>query len=169
LTTIVSRFLKSPIRTLREEQTLVKFLVVGGSGALLNVLVSYYLGQSLRIFPDLAQGTGIELSIISNFVWNDTFTFKNVGGSAPQKSHGRLSRFLKYNLLSLGTAALNLGIFSVLYYKLGMNEGFWYASSSLIAILVAFVFNYLGSSRWAWKKDQPKTLEIQKNSAPIKE
>jgi dolichol-phosphate mannosyltransferase len=154
MASIVSRFLKSPFQTIREE-TLVKFLIVGASGTAVNLIVSYLL--HFVIAAEIAQAIGIELSIMNNFVWNDSFTFKHTIKEMDGKNQNKLFRLLKYNSLSFGTAVLNLIVFYFLAYPLGLNRGIWYSVSSLTAILVAFVFNYIGSSRWAWKSNNKKT------------
>jgi dolichol-phosphate mannosyltransferase len=153
MASIFHRLLRSPVQTIKEEQTLVKFLMVGVSGTAVNLVASYYL--HFLIGAIFAQAVGVELSIVSNFFWNDSYTFRYVAKETPIKYQYKLQRLMKYNALSVGTAALNLFIFYLLAYPLGLNHGIWYAVSSLVAVLVAFVFNYLGSSKWAWKAKQP--------------
>lgn len=143
---IIARFLKSPIQTIKEEKTLVKFMTVGASGVLINEAILYSLKSAVGLI--LAQAIGVELSIVNNFIWNDSFTFSQVTRDLGGKDQVKLYRLLKYNLLSLGTFSLNLLIYTLLLFELGKSL---YVAASLIAILVSFVFNYLGSSRWAWK------------------
>ncbi len=165
MASIVSRFFRSPIQTLKEEPTLFKFLVVGASGTVLNLIVSYSL--HFLIAAELAQAVGVELSIISNFTWNDSFTFKHVTRDMTGRNQVRLFRLLKYNTLSLATAGLNLVVFYFLAYPLGLGHGVWYALSSFVAIVAAFALNYLGSSKWAWKSELPRTSKLESNSSPI--
>jgi putative flippase GtrA len=148
LPSIVSRFFRSPRKTIREEKTLVSFLIVGASGAVINELVLFAFIPFLGKIP--AQALGVEVSIISNFVWNDTFTFRNARKSMTGRNRSKLFRLTKYNALSLGTFALNLAIYTPLV-TLVLKQGLGVYISSIVAILVAFVFNYLGSSRWAWR------------------
>jgi len=162
LPSIVSRFFKSPLQTIREERTLVTFLIVGLSGAVINELVLFAFHSTLGKIP--AQALGVEISIISNFVWNDTFTFKNARKNMTGRSRSKLFRLGKYNVLSLGTFALNLAIYTPLVTFV-WKEGLGTYLSSVIAILVAFVFNYFGSSRWAWKAKQ----EIQQGPTSNKD
>lgn len=154
---IFSRFFRSPIQTVREQKTLIKFLIVGASGTLVNEVLLYSLRTSMGLI--LAQAIGVELSIINNFIWNDSFTFREVRKEmSGRKNQVKLYRLLKYNLLSLGTFTLNLVTYALLLFELGNR---WYILASLVAILVAFVFNYLGSSRWAWKTTDIKTANIE--------
>lgn len=149
------RFLRSPIRTMREEKTVFKFMIVGASGTGVNVAVLYLLHGIIGLV--LAQAFGIEISIVNNFIWNDSFTFRYTTTESEGRKIGRLYRFVKYNVLSLGTAALNLAVFYLLTFPLGLRQGYLYLGSSLLAVLVAFVFNYFGSSRWAWSQPSKQT------------
>ena len=132
-------------------------MIVGASGTLVNEALLYFLRPILGFI--LAQAFGVEVSIINNFIWNDSFTFrqmrKDIGG---KNQRSKLYRLLKYNLLSIGTFTLNLITYTILLFELGQR---WYILASLVAILVAFVFNYLGSSRWAWKRTEINTAKIK--------
>lgn len=127
----------------------------------MNLIISYYLNYYYHTEAAAAQAIGVELSIISNFILNDSFTFKHLATSMSGRNRNKLYRLLKYNVLSLGTAGLNILVFSIFYYVLGFNRGLWYVTSESIAILAAFALNYLGSSRWAWKANQTRISKIQ--------
>jgi dolichol-phosphate mannosyltransferase len=123
------------------ERALVRFALVGASGVLVNEGVLYALTRFLK-FPDIpAQAIGVELAIISNFLLNDRLTF----ASAP-RHNSKLSRFAKYNLVSLITFSVNLIVFALL-----LAAKVFDIYASIIAIVAAFGLNYFGSSRWAWK------------------
>ncbi|MHB1908840.1 MAG: GtrA family protein [Nitrososphaerales archaeon] len=139
----ISKFIRSPKETILTEKRLFKFVLVGASGVVVNELVLILLQAAIGKI--VAQGVGVELSIINNFVWNDTFTFK-LETKDQQGLINKLRRLGKYNLLSLGTFALNLVVYAIL-----LSFGWWYIAASLFAVAVSFVFNYFGSSRWAWK------------------
>jgi dolichol-phosphate mannosyltransferase len=150
---------------MKEEPTLVKFLIVGASGTIVNLTISYLL--HFLIEAEIAQAIGVEISIINNFVWNDSFTFRNTLKDSGTQNQSRLRRLLRYNLLSLGTAALNLIVFYLLAYPLHLNHGLWYAISSLVAVLVAFALNYVGSSRWAWKRNTRSQASKAEKYSPM--
>lgn len=154
---VVSRFFRSPIQTIRDEKTLIKFLIVGASGTLVNEAILYSLQTIVGLI--LAQAVGVELSIINNFIWNDSFTFRQVREDMSGKSRNKPYRLLKYNFLGLSTFTLNLIIYTLLILELGRR---WYISCSLVAILIAFGFNYFGSSRWAWKNHRAQNSENSK-------
>jgi putative flippase GtrA len=141
----IPEMIRSPRQALAQNPVVFKFMAVGLSGVLVNLAV----GIVLKIWiPKLfANATAVELSILSNFYFNDVITFRprhptdiRVGRFA------RFFRFVKYNIVSLGGLALNEAVFYIL-----SSRGVSYVPSSLVAIAVAFVLNYFGSSRWAWR------------------
>lgn len=139
----------SPDLAIRQYSQLVKFALVGASGVVVNLVLLAILNVSVGAV--LANAIGVEVSIFNNFIWNDTFTFKkqvsnrstNTGNSA----RGRALRFIKYNLVSIGSFSVNTIVFYFAH-----SVGIWYIWCSLLAIASAFVINYFGSSRWAWGK-----------------
>ncbi len=141
---LLSGLIHSPLETI-EESALIKFAMVGASGVVVNELVlTIFKLWITSVNLVIGNAVAVELSIISNFVWNDMFTFKahKELGSSPSK----LARMLKYNLVSVVSTLVNLAVFYYLYQVLGI----FYISSSLLAIGVAFGINYFGSSKWAW-------------------
>jgi putative flippase GtrA len=149
--------ISSPRQAVRQNSTLIKFLVVGASGAVVQLLVLTILQTWIN--PNLANGIAIEISIVNNFTWNDRFTFRKAIPQSPSKSSGRkFARFLKYNIVSLGSFAVNEAVFSLVYAELTSHQihsAFHLIGvsdlSAIIGILAGFAVNYLGSSHWAWK------------------
>jgi dolichol-phosphate mannosyltransferase len=148
----------------KEEETLVKFVIVGASGTVINLALSYLL--HFLIEAEIAQAIGVEISIVNNFFWNDSFTFKEISRGSKGRNLGRFYRLLKYNLLSIGTATLNLLVFYFMAYPMGFNYGGWYLLSSFTAVIVSFIFNYLGSLKWAWK-GSGKPEKFQKSAGRL--
>lgn len=141
----ITQMLSSPKLAIRQYSTLASFALVGASGVGVNLLV-------LTLFKPIigalvANALAQEVSIASNFVWNDRFTFRTRAGAGRYLTLSRLKRFTKYNLVSLLSFAVNETVFYLVY-----SHGVFYIYSSLIAIATAFVVNYFGSSRWAWAK-----------------
>jgi dolichol-phosphate mannosyltransferase len=135
-------FAQSVRNLIRKQKTFIKFALVGASGVLVNEGVYYILTRYAGLPYIPSQAVGIELAIINNFTWNDSFTFK---GALPHNKSKR-ARFIRYNLLSLVTFTLNLVIFAIL-----LSLHVWDIYASLLAIIASFGLNYLGSSKWAWR------------------
>jgi dolichol-phosphate mannosyltransferase len=118
-----------------------KFCLVGLSGILVNQGLLWFLTEKAQIFYIYSSLIAIESSILTNFVLNDIWTFKN------SRNSSFLSRLLKFNLARFFTLLINLGILWVLT-TLGIN----YLISNLIGIVLATVLAYSISSGWVWKK-----------------
>ena len=111
---------------------LIKFGIVGGSGVFVN-LGTLAILRSLGLGDNLSSALAIELSIISNFILNDRWTFKDRA-----ISHDRLQesdsaklklkslRALKFQCVSLvGAFAqwLSFIVFNLTWVYLGINQG----------------------------------------------
>ncbi|HZW57024.1 MAG TPA: GtrA family protein [Nitrososphaerales archaeon] len=160
--------IRSPVEGIRQNWTLAKFMMVGLSGVVVNLvlltLFGFVLGNSQLL---LANAIGVEGSILNNFVWNDRFTFRNrIHGSSGSGTSGKLGRLAKYNVLSLGSFAVNEFVFYLMTsFVLTSKASSWnYIPSSLVAVAVAFIVNYFGSSRWAWKPAQHESAKQAKTA-----
>jgi putative flippase GtrA len=141
----IPEMIKSPRKALAQNPVVFKFMAVGLSGVLVNLAVGLVLKTWI---PKLyANATAVEVSIGSNFYFNDVLTFKSRNQSIEKKKFARFYRFVKYNIVSLAGLALNELVFYVM-----SSHGISYVPSSLVAIAAAFILNYFGSSRWAWRE-----------------
>lgn len=118
-----------------------KFAVVGLSGAIVILVLTYVLTEQARINYLLSTAIAIEASIIWAFILNDSITFKG-----RKRSYLLPRRLLSYNALSLGGLAINESILFLLVFF----GGFYYLLGEVIAIIITFCFNYLASIKWAW-------------------
>lgn len=121
----------------------VKFIAVGLSGTLVNLgvlkLVTMFTtwNDKVQLIP------GIEVSIITNFLLNDYFTFAD---RRTGKTASFFTRLVKYNVLALVGAFINWGIGALM-----VNAGINIFLADFVGILIAFLWNYLFSTIWAWK------------------
>ena len=160
-------------------QTLIKFGVVGGTGVFVN-LGCLALILSTGMNDAFASAIAIEVSIVSNFVLNDRWTFKV---QASQQAQSWLNRALRFQLVSMVGASLQwvtFLIFNVLWVYLGvstdpladqwsvyqhtLNQGAWHHvittpprvggwiyTSQLIGIGCATLWNFLANYYWTWR------------------
>jgi putative flippase GtrA len=144
---LVSGLIQFPLATL-EENRILKFAMVGASGVLVNeIILSIFKIWITGVALYIGNAIAVEISIVNNFVWNDRFTFRSIEEKGPS-SWDKVVRLIKYNLVSLTSTLVNIAVF----YYLNSVLGVFYIWSSLAAIAVAFVVNYFGSFRWAWRK-----------------
>ena len=117
---------------------LSKFLVVGGTGVLVNSLALIIFFQWAHLPLVIASAFSAELAIINNFYWNDRWTFKRTRLS--------LRRFAQFNLVSLGGLVITTGTLWILVGGLGL----YYLAANLLAIVLATVWNFVGNVWWTW-------------------
>ena len=96
-----------------------------------------------------ASAVAIEVSIISNFILNDLWTFRD-------RRHGHAAtRLLKFNGLMLISLVVNLLILYAGTAFFGVN----YAISNSVGIAVAFLVRYWLSVKYAWIKKEEESVE----------
>lgn len=116
-----------------------KFLVVGGLGAFVNTGVLVVLYHQLHLALVVASALATELAIGHNYLWNDRWTFGQRGLS--------LSRFAKFNLVSLGGQCVTVATLWILVQHAGLH----YVVANLIAIGLAVAWNFSVNLRWTWR------------------
>jgi dolichol-phosphate mannosyltransferase len=121
----------------------IKFGIVGLSGILVNegalVYLKEYTGYPLPVSGFIA----IELSIVSNFLLNDFWTFKH---ERSKKLTNPVHRFVSYNLVSIGGMVIN--IVSLVFFTEVL--GIHYLVSNLIGIFIAFSWNFVVNRKTTW-------------------
>jgi dolichol-phosphate mannosyltransferase len=122
----------------------LKFILVGLSGVVVNEGIYWLLTRPLGLkdFDWLAILIGIEASIITNFILNDSYTFRQKRSGSPF-----IARLLKFNLTCAAGAAIQWGLSMFFTHAFGMND----LLSNLIGIAVAFLCNYFINRNWTWK------------------
>jgi len=121
--------------------TPLKYTIVGASGVVVNLSILILLKEYLAVPLLLANIAAITVSILTNFILNDRWTFADV--KARKRFHHRLSAFAVVSLFGM---SLNVMIFSVLLFV-----GVYYIAASLIAIAIVFAWNYIANKNVTWK------------------
>lgn len=88
---------------IREFKRFIKFLFVGGSGFIVQYVVTY-IGIKLGMEQFLAAMLAGEAAILSNFTWNNFWTFEDTKTIKEQGSF--LRRVIKFNTASLASIGL---------------------------------------------------------------
>ncbi len=121
-----------------------RFLIVGLSGTLVN-LSALWLLVNAGLPQLLAALLATELSIISNFVWNDCWTFKKF--QFQPQPYSLLARFARFQVVTSLTAVLTLGLFVFLSQVGGLH----YLVAQAIAIGLATILNFMLNSKLTWR------------------
>jgi dolichol-phosphate mannosyltransferase len=161
--------LQEIIKIIKKHSRFIKFAAVGGSGVFVNLgvyaLLKTFFGMGLETSSRLlAYAISVEISIITNFLLNDVWTFRDRLADSPPF----LTRALRFHLVSLVGFFINWGTFAAL------NLAFPAFSESpipflsflatlpvlqapngdvlfaLTGIALATAWNYLGNLRWTW-------------------
>jgi len=135
------------IRTL-DWKRFLKFCAVGAVGVLVNEGLLWLLTDVSGLFYLYSAIVSIEASIVTNFILNNIWTFRN----RLLASGTIFARFLKYNLACLIGIGLNVSVLWWLTEILGM----YYLISNLFGIAVAVIWNYSASVRWVWRTQVPR-------------
>jgi putative flippase GtrA len=117
---------------------LVKFLVVGGLGTLVNTGVLIILYHHLHVALITASALATELAICHNFVVNDFWTFGQRGLS--------VARFARFNVVSLGGQGVTVATLWMLVRYTNLH----YIVANLVGIGLAVIWNFTVNVHWTW-------------------
>jgi dolichol-phosphate mannosyltransferase len=121
-----------------------KFMVVGLTGIFVNEGLLFFLTEGFGVYFMLSSLVGIEASILSNYVLNDSWTF----GDIPDNKYSWGSRIIRFHAVSFGGIFIN----SSTLYLLTTVFGIYYILSNLVGIFLAFAWNFLINRRYTWQK-----------------
>ena len=128
-----------------------KFCLVGLSGVGVSVGSLYLFTEVFGLFYVISAIISHVLSVTNNFVWNQTWTFRDRSGAT--QFSVIVSRWLKFLFSTALAAGVFLGILTLLTEVFGL----YYIVSALCAIAVATPVNFLASTMWVWKTAPAKS------------
>jgi dolichol-phosphate mannosyltransferase len=139
------KHLLSLMRRSGELTRFVKFAIVGGSGVIVDLGITAFLVERAGLGKTLAGAIATEIAIISNFIFNNFFTFADRRGKG---AGAFFSTLVKFNLVSLIGFTINNGIYNLLMAATGIH----YLGAKLIGIVVAMLWNFFSNNWWTWKR-----------------
>jgi dolichol-phosphate mannosyltransferase len=122
----------------------VKFGLVGLSGILVNEGLLWLLTENIGLYYLLSAAIAVETAIITNFILNDIWTFRD---RRTPGNKSLLGRGLKFNLVSLGGLGINIAILWIITDVVGIS----YLISNLIGIAGATLWNFTINTLWTWR------------------
>ncbi len=163
----------------------LKFCIVGASGVVVNLGALALLADALHIHTNLSSALAIEISINTNFLINEIWTFRDRRNGG----EGGFRRWIQFHVVSLVGAILQLGVFVVAnmcwlilmsdadtpeqYFNQGAgwlesyvlqpitnppDVGYLKYLSQLFGIAAATFWNFFANFHWTWKRGQSETL-----------
>lgn len=119
---------------------MLRFGAIGAAGVAVNTLVLLALTQSFGLAAWQASPLATETAIISNFLLNDFWTFRDLRAGSP------IARFVRYNGVALGGMLITVAVLSLLTRLADVEL----LPANLVAVAVATAWNYVVNSRWTW-------------------
>jgi dolichol-phosphate mannosyltransferase len=121
----------------------IKFAIVGGSGVLVNMGLFFILTRWIHIRIEWASPVAIEISILSNFLLNNIWTFRK------RDTEIRfMYRMIRYHLVTGLAGLVNYLTLLALVRLAGLHD----MLANLIGIVIGMFINYFLNSRWTWKE-----------------
>lgn len=129
----------------------IKFCIVGASGFCVNLGLLALFVEVVGMHKVWAQIPSYQISILTNFMFNEFWTFSD------RRTPGLKSfliRAVKFNLISQVGWGINISV-----YYLALNfAGIYYIVSQIIAIAVATMWNFFSNLIWTWRQKQGEAL-----------
>jgi len=135
-----------PGRAWDEVRKIIKFGIVGLIGVATNMICLSVFKEIFNTPLIYASFLAIEISIITNFLMNDNFTFK---GMKCEKSF--LHRMFSYNSICIGSMIINIAVLMALS-SIGIN----YLIGDAVGILIGYIWNFLANRKITWVENSPK-------------
>ena len=157
-----------------ELKRIIKFLIVGGTGFLVQVLTQEIFARAIftsleteSIRDGLSAGFGAEAAILSNFMFNNFWTFKDT--KKIKENSTFFVRLIKFNLASFMSIAIQSLSVYVFVNLLGENlHIFDFTIKTRLAVLIPTIIflvvplNYLIYNRIIWKTQYLKNESSNK-------
>src|ERR671911_1252421 len=132
-----------------------KFALVGASGVLVNIATLVILAEYFHAHKVIAWMFAVGVSILSNFLLNNAFTWRDI-------RHSSRIHFLLRGALAYPVAVVGIGANFAVYYPLlkYVSEDFpYYVLFNLLGIAAGTSVNFILSSRLVFRPSTPKNLD----------
>src|SRR5215216_5591931 len=132
-----------------------KFALVGASGVLVNMATLVILAEYFHAHKVIAWMFAVGVSILSNFLLNNAFTWRDVRHSS------RIHFFLR-GVLAYPVAVMGIGANFAVWYPLVkyVSDDFpYYALFNLLGIVAGTSVNFILSSQLVFRPSTPKNLD----------
>jgi dolichol-phosphate mannosyltransferase len=152
---------------IKNSKQFIKFLIVGGTGFLINTIGLVVFHQLFNIPSPTAASLGAEIAIISNFFLNNFWTFRH---SKADSVKAIALKLLQFNLSSLGAiviqyVVLYLGerfITPPILQSVDIDRIYLTYLYYVFAVGLGLIYNYIMYSRVIWKKQQISSPAVRK-------
>jgi len=123
-----------------QKRRFIKYCLVGLTGVIVNEFFLFFFTEFVGLFYLISSLIAIEISVITNFLLNDNWTFQD-----RKKSK---YRFFRFNFVSIVGIVINMCILFFFTSFLSI----YYLISNLFGIAGATLWNYVINFKWTWKR-----------------
>lgn len=144
---------------IERSQRFIRFGIVGFIGYLVNASTLYLFADVLKLSEALSWGFSTELAIISNFTWNNIWTF----GDKKIRGLGKIAgKFVQFNLTSAGALIIQTVAGTIGVRLLG--EQYRQLLLPFIIVFLVLPYNYLMYNLVIWRTRKLPGLNKDKKS-----
>ncbi|MBM3282924.1 glycosyltransferase [Candidatus Gottesmanbacteria bacterium] len=121
-----------------------KYCLVGLIGFVVQSLISKFL-IFLTVNPGIAVSCGAEGAIVSNFIFNNLWTFKHkriIGSNI-------INKFIQFNMVSVGSVIIQGIIVGIGTFVFGVSSWFFFMVGAIVFIVIPYSFFMY--NRYIWK------------------
>ena len=125
-----------------------RYGLVGFSGILVDMAMLYFLHGALGIGLTTSKIIAAETAIVSNFLWNDSWTFADMVGQQTDMG-SRLKRLLKFNTICFTGLIIDVLLLNLLFnIVFGQSRPYL---ANIIAISCVAVWNFWLNLKLSWR------------------
>jgi putative flippase GtrA len=137
-----------------EVRRFIKFMIVGGIGAMLDVSVLTLLVFVFHVPDYLANIVSVACAIVSNFTWNTLWTFPE--SREQNKLHKHFAQFALVNIVGLGINEIvfvltDKFLFEPLLERVGVNPALGIYPAKMFAIGIVLFWNFGINRIWTYR------------------
>lgn len=141
-----------------KHQRFFKFGLVGGSGTVVGLGVLYFFTDVIGLYYLISNVIAFFCSVSNNYLWNSKWTFND------KEAH--TTGYFKY----IGTSLAGLGVNTAVLWFFTAIVGVWYMLSAVIAVICAFLVNYILSKKLVWiKGKESKEIKYEDRRRDLKQ
>lgn len=140
-----------------------KFALVGASGVLVNMATLIALAEYVNAHKVIAWMFAVGLSILSNFLLNNAFTWRDV-------RHSSRIHFLARGALAYPVAIIGIGANFAVYYPLVkyVSDAFpYYVGFNFLGIVAGMMVNFTLNSRVVFRASEPESPHPEEGPGEI--
>lgn len=126
----------------------IRYAIVGFSGVFVDQAILYFLFSNIGLGLTTSKIIAAEVAIISNFIWNDAWTFADMVTNQKDRS-SRFKRLLKFNTVCLLGLVIDVLLLNV-FFNLIFGQSRPYLAN-LLAIGLVAIWNFWLNLKLNWR------------------